>query len=182
MSMGEAGVDVRFSKKFWKQKGWEWGKYPGQNLVIWTLNTNKCSANRVGQSYIHTFAHFCSFQKSDCAIALFVALFKRSIVQSLFWKEPQKRATAQLLFWKERMSKNVQKSANFIIVHFCNPTFSKCAIAQPWVGQGWAIPLTEGRKVLGRAICGPRGPTQALQRLSFYAEAQERDCWTVPYC
>jgi len=43
----------------------------------------------------HFFAHFPQslFLNSDCAIALFVALFKRAIV----------RAIAQLLFFKERL-------------------------------------------------------------------------------
>jgi len=38
----------------------------------------------------------CSFQKSDCAIPLFLALFKRAIVQSLFFFRS---------FWKVQISK-----------------------------------------------------------------------------
>jgi len=67
----------------------------------------------------HTFAHhtFCSFQKCDCAILLFVALFKSAIVRSHFFvalfKNVTKRAIPQSLFKKS------------------DRTFSKRAIAQP---------------------------------------------------
>jgi len=88
---------------------------------------SKCAIAKLwvcqGWAITHSLiAHFCSFQKSNCAITVFVA----------FLKSATKRAIVQLLFWKERISK---KSANFLIALFLlfkksGRTFSKCGITQ----------------------------------------------------
>jgi len=45
-------VGVPFPKNFLQKKGWEGGKYTGQNFVIPTLYINKCSSEGVGAGVV----------------------------------------------------------------------------------------------------------------------------------
>jgi len=81
------------------------GRLPNP-ACLWALCTFK------NLHLICTFLHIRSFQKCDCAIALFVALSKSAIVGLHFFSHFSKSAIAQLLFRKVQMCK---KCANFQI-------------------------------------------------------------------
>jgi len=88
-----------------------------QSSTTWQKSSddNKSLINQ-GWAIAHShIAHFRSFQKYNCVIALFFALFKSAIVRSHFFRSFQKcdkRAIAQSLLRKEWMCK---KSGNFQI-------------------------------------------------------------------
>jgi len=115
-----------------------------ERLLIFKMSKWTALAAGLGNC---SFAHFHSFQKSDWAIALFVALCKRANERLLFFcsfqksneksdcsfalsKRATKRAIAHSLFQKEQKSKNEQKMSNFpnhsfffkkrVIAHFQN--------------------------------------------------------------
>jgi len=90
----------------------------------------------------HTFSHFSkvqlcdrtfwrTFQKYDCAIALFVALFKSAIVRSHFFALFKSATNRSIALSKRANVRNKCEFLNRTFLHFkkSDRTFSMCAIA-----------------------------------------------------
>jgi len=113
------------------KQGWE--IYNFENVPSLFVNSKK--VRFINLHFFATFLQICSFQKSDCAIALLVACTKNVIVHLHFEEATIKcnKQVGQLPFWKYAIALFIeQKSAvwNFaLFLHICSFQKSDCAIA-----------------------------------------------------